>query len=167
MPPPIPIALCGHCCHCCSRQWRFCDGRTGATGLDIGRLFEERSTLGAQAAIEQMLSLQAKENAFVDGQPELCSIDALRPGDHIRIRVGRSSLQMGRYLRGFQAPDTSFPERLCHNPYKSEIPVFAGMVNLGAQIDVAISDWDPAEPGENHFPSQRNLSRSKFRSRKT
>ena len=46
--------------------------------LDIGRLFEERSTLGAQAAIEQMLSLQAKECLkLVDGQPELCSIDVL------------------------------------------------------------------------------------------
>ncbi|MEC8381239.1 MAG: cation-translocating P-type ATPase [Myxococcota bacterium] len=140
--------------------------------LDIGRIFEERSTLGAQAAIEQMLSLQAKECLkVVESNIQTCPIEALQPGDVIRIRVGEIIPADGQITKGNSQLDTSsFSGEALPQSVKVGDVVYAGMVNLGAQIDVRITEiGDSAELGkiiallreaeQVKLPVQKNIER--------
>ena len=140
--------------------------------LDIGRIFEERSTLGAQAAIEHMLSLQAKECLrLVEGEPQQCAIEELRPGDRIRIRVGELIPADGHIVVGqSQVDSSSFSGEALPQSVQVGDTIFAGMVNLGAQIDIEITKiGDSAELGkiiallreaeQVKVPAQHNIER--------
>ncbi len=58
--------------------------------LEIGRLFEERSSLGARAAIDGIRALSARQAVrWYQGKEEHVDPDSLRPGDEILVRPGR------------------------------------------------------------------------------
>lgn len=109
--------------------------------LDIGRLFEERSTLGAQAAIEQMLSLQSQECLKIVGETTVpCSIHELTIGDHVRVRSGELVPGDGVVVSGQSSVDTSsFSGEAAPRLVNEGDYLYAGMTNLDRQIELKIT----------------------------
>jgi cation transport ATPase len=57
--------------------------------LEVGRLFEERSSLGARAAVDGIRALAARQaTKWRDGVEERVDPTALSPGDEILVRPG-------------------------------------------------------------------------------
>jgi len=110
--------------------------------LDIGRLFEERTSLGAQAAIAGLQRLEARRACRVDpaGRETEVGLDALELGDQVRVRPGQVIPVDGAVLTGHgavdQAPITgeSRPEDVGPGAQ-----VFAGTLNLTGMLDVRVS----------------------------
>jgi len=112
--------------------------------LDVGRLFEERTSLGTRAAIAGLRQLQerVRSAALLDeaGQETEVEVAALRPGDRIRVRPGQVFGVDGRVLRGTsvvdQAPITgeSRPEEVA-----AGTDVFAGTLNLSGLVEVEVT----------------------------
>lgn len=76
--------------------------------LDVGRIFEERSTLGSQAAIEHILSLQAQTAIRLkDGNEEECAVGVLEINDIILLRPGESIPADGLVVSGRSMVDSS------------------------------------------------------------
>ena len=110
--------------------------------LDIGRLFEERSSLGAQAAIAALQRLEAREATRVDsdGGEVAVPLEQLGLGERVRVRPGQVIPVDGRVVTGHgavdQAPITgeSRPEDV-----EPGAEVFAGTLNVSGLLDIEVT----------------------------
>ncbi len=109
--------------------------------LDIGRLFEERTSLGARAAIRGLRRLGAREATRLNAGVETAVAPGdLVVGDTIRVRPGQVIPVDGTVLTGTGAVDQaaitgeSRPEDV-----GPESDVFAGTVNLSGMLDIRVT----------------------------
>ena len=101
--------------------------------LELGRLFEERSSLGARAAIDGIRALGARQAVrWRNGAEERVDPDSLRPGDEILVRPGERIAVDGTVLEGRAAVDQSaITGESLHEDVGPGSPVFAGTVAHG------------------------------------
>jgi Zn2+/Cd2+-exporting ATPase len=110
--------------------------------LQIGHFFEERSILGARAAIEGLRTLRPRRASrrVGDHDEELADVEALRLGDRLVVRPGEVFPADGRVLRGTSAVDQStmtgesVPEETGPG-----LAVFAGTLNLSGVLEVEVT----------------------------
>jgi Zn2+/Cd2+-exporting ATPase len=109
--------------------------------LEIGHFFEQRSILGARAAIEGLRMLRPATTARVGvtGE-ETVAVDRLRPGDRIRVRPGEAFPADGRVVRGTSAVDQSpmTGESVAQDAAPGSA-VFAGTLNLSGVLEVEVT----------------------------
>ena len=101
--------------------------------LELGRLFEERSSLGARAAIDGIRALGARQAVrWRNGAEERVDPNSLVPGDEILVRPGERIAVDGTVLEGRAAVDQSaITGESLHEDVGPGSPVFAGTVALG------------------------------------
>ncbi|HTS51578.1 MAG TPA: cation-translocating P-type ATPase [Bryobacteraceae bacterium] len=108
--------------------------------LEIGRLFEERSSLGARAAIDGIRALSARQAVrWRDGVEERVDPNTLRPGDEILVRPGERIAVDGTVLEGRAAVDQSaITGESLHEDVGPGTPVFAGTVALDGLLKILV-----------------------------
>jgi Zn2+/Cd2+-exporting ATPase len=108
--------------------------------LEIGRLFEERSTLGARAAIEGIRALGARQaTRWRHGVEERVDPDTLAVGEVILVRPGERIAVDGTVLAGHAAVDQSaITGESVHEDVGPGSPVFAGTVALDGLLEVKV-----------------------------
>jgi Zn2+/Cd2+-exporting ATPase len=108
--------------------------------LDVGRLFEERSALGAHAAIDQIRGLQARVAVrLVETDEEEVPTSSLEPGDVVVVRPGEVVPADGVVLLGRsvidQAPITGESANVEVGPASS---VFEGARNISGLLQIEV-----------------------------
>jgi Zn2+/Cd2+-exporting ATPase len=108
--------------------------------LELGRLFEERSSLGARAAIDGIRALGARQAVrWRNGVEERIDPDSLRPGDEILVRPGERIAVDGTVLEGRAAVDQSaITGESLHEDVAPGSPVFAGTVALDGLLRIQV-----------------------------
>ncbi len=108
--------------------------------LEIGRLFEERSSLGARAAIDGIRSLAARQAVrWRDGVEERVDPAALAVGDEILVRPGERIPVDGTVLSGRAAVDQSAVTGESRQEDAGPgSPVFAGTVALDGLLRIQV-----------------------------
>jgi len=108
--------------------------------LEIGRLFEERSSLGARATIDAIRSLGARQAVlWRNGTEERVDPNSLRPGDEILVRPGERIAVDGTVLEGRAAVDQSaITGESVHEDVGPGSPVFAGTVALDGLLRIQV-----------------------------
>jgi len=108
--------------------------------LELGRLFEERSSLGARAAIDGIRSLGARQAVrWRNGAEERVAPDSLRPGDEILVRPGEKIAVDGTVIEGRAAVDQSaITGESLHEDVGPGSPVFAGTVALDGLLKIQV-----------------------------
>jgi Zn2+/Cd2+-exporting ATPase len=109
--------------------------------MQIGHFLEERSVLGARAAIEGLKRLRAATawRLSTDGEVAV-PVEDLLPGDRLVVRPGEALPADGRVLRGLSAVDQS---TLTGESVPEEVvpgsAVFAGTLNLSGVLEVEVT----------------------------
>jgi Cd2+/Zn2+-exporting ATPase/Cu+-exporting ATPase len=108
--------------------------------LELGRIFEERSSLGARAAIDGIRALAARRAVrWHDGVEEAVDPGTLQPGDQIIVRPGERIAVDGTVLSGSAAVDQSaITGESRHEDVGPGSPVFAGSVALDGLLYVQV-----------------------------
>src|SRR5580704_9473862 len=108
--------------------------------LEVGRLFEERSSLGARAAIEGIRALGARQAVkWHNGIEERVDPNSLLPGDEILVRPGERIAVDGTVLDGRAAVDQSaITGESLHEDVGPGSPVFAGTVALDGLLRIQV-----------------------------
>src|ERR1700688_976883 len=108
--------------------------------LELGRLFEERSSLGARAAIEGIRALGARQaTQWSDGAEARVDPNTLRAGDEILVRPGERIAADGTVLEGRAAVDQSaITGESLHEDVGPGSPVFAGTVALDGLLKIKV-----------------------------
>jgi Cd2+/Zn2+-exporting ATPase len=108
--------------------------------LELGRLFEERSSLGARTAIEGIRALAARQaTRWRDGIEERVDPARLVPGDEILVRPGERIAVDGTVLDGRAAVDQSaITGESRHEDVAPGSPVFAGTVPLDGLLKIQV-----------------------------
>jgi len=108
--------------------------------LEVGRLFEERSSLGARAAIDGIRALGARHAVkWHDGVEERVDPNRLLPGDQILVRPGERIAVDGTVLEGRAAVDQSaITGESLHEDVGPGSPVFAGTVALDGLLKIQV-----------------------------
>jgi len=108
--------------------------------LELGRLFEERSSLGARAAIDGIRALGARQAVrWRNGVEERIDPNSLRPGDEILVRPGERIAVDGTVLEGRAAVDQSaITGESLHEDVAPGSPVFAGTVALDGLLRIQV-----------------------------
>jgi len=108
--------------------------------LEVGRLFEERSSLGARAAIDGIRALSARQAVrWHNGTEERVDPNTLRPGDEILVRPGERIAVDGTVLEGRAAVDQSaITGESLHEDVGPGSPVFAGTVALDGLLKILV-----------------------------
>jgi heavy metal translocating P-type ATPase len=108
--------------------------------LELGRLFEERSSLGARAAIDGIRALGARQAVkWSNGVEERVEPNSLRPGDEILVRPGERIAVDGTVLEGRAAVDQSaITGESVHEDVAPGSPVFAGTVALDGLLRIQV-----------------------------
>jgi heavy metal translocating P-type ATPase len=108
--------------------------------LEVGRLFEERSSLGARAAIDGIRALGARQAVrWRNGVEERVDPNSLRPGDEILVRPGERIAVDGTVLEGRAAVDQSaITGESLHQDVGPGSPVFAGTVALDGLLRIQV-----------------------------
>jgi Zn2+/Cd2+-exporting ATPase len=108
--------------------------------LELGRLFEERSSLGARAAIEGIRALGAKQAIrWRDGVEQRVDPNDLLPGDEILVRPGERIAVDGTVLEGRAAVDQSaITGESVYEDVGPGSPVFAGTIALDGLLKIQV-----------------------------
>jgi Zn2+/Cd2+-exporting ATPase len=108
--------------------------------LELGRLFEERSSLGARAAIDGIRALSARQAVrWRNGVEERVDPNVLSPGDEILVRPGERIAVDGTVLEGRAAVDQSaITGESVHEDVGPGSPVFAGTVALDGLLRIQV-----------------------------
>jgi heavy metal translocating P-type ATPase len=108
--------------------------------LEVGRLFEERSSLGARAAIDGIRALSARQAVrWRNGVEEKVDPDQLSPGDEILVRPGERIAVDGTVLDGRASVDQSaITGESVYEDVAPGSPVFAGTVALDGLLRVQV-----------------------------
>jgi len=108
--------------------------------LELGRLFEERSALGARAAIDGIRALGARQAVrWRDGVEQRVDPDSLVPGDEILVRPGERIAVDGTVIEGRAAVDQSaITGEALHEDVAPGSPVFAGTVALDGLLRIQV-----------------------------
>ncbi|HCH64751.1 MAG: cadmium-translocating P-type ATPase [Deltaproteobacteria bacterium] len=110
--------------------------------LDIGRLFEERTSLGAREAIAGLHKLEVREAVVVSsaGVESSILIDQLSVGDRIRVRPGQVIPVDGLVIHGHSAVDQA-PITGESRPEDVEpgTAVYAGTLNVSGLLELRIT----------------------------
>ncbi|HUK35878.1 MAG TPA: cation-translocating P-type ATPase [Vicinamibacterales bacterium] len=110
--------------------------------LEVGRLFEERSSLGARAAIDGIRALSARQAVkWTDGREERVDPNMLRPGDEVIVRPGERIAVDGTVISGRAAVDQSaITGESLHEDVGPGSPVFAGTVALDGLLTIRVRE---------------------------
>ncbi len=108
--------------------------------LELGRLFEERSALGARAAIDGIRALGARQATRIrHGIEERVNPEALAPGDKILVRAGERIAVDGTVIEGRSAVDQSaITGESLHEDVGPGSPVFAGTVAIDGFLEIQV-----------------------------
>jgi len=108
--------------------------------LELGRLFEERSSLGARAAIDGIRALSARQAVrWRHGLEERVDPNSLSAGDEIIVRPGERIAVDGTILEGRAAIDQSaITGESLHEDAGPGSPVFAGTVVLDGLLRIQV-----------------------------
>ncbi|HVV82178.1 MAG TPA: cation-translocating P-type ATPase [Kofleriaceae bacterium] len=108
--------------------------------LEIGRLFEERSALGARTAIEGIRALAARQAVKVhDGVETRVDPDSLAAGDEIIVRPGERIAVDGIVIEGRAAVDPSaITGESVYQDVGPGSTVFAGTVALDGLLRISV-----------------------------
>jgi heavy metal translocating P-type ATPase len=108
--------------------------------LEVGRLFEERSSLGAKAAIDGIRALSARQAVRVkNGVETKVDPQSLAAGDEILVRPGERIAVDGTVLEGRAAVDQSaITGESMHHDVGPGSPVFAGTVALDGLLKIQV-----------------------------
>src|ERR1700751_1184973 len=108
--------------------------------LEVGRLFEERSSLGARAAIDGIRALGTRQAVrWRNGIEERVEPEVLVPGDEILVRPGERIPVDGTVLEGRAAVDQSaITGESVHEDVGPGSPVFAGSVTLDGLLRIQV-----------------------------
>jgi heavy metal translocating P-type ATPase len=108
--------------------------------LEVGRLFEERSSLGARAAIDGIRALGARQAVrWRNGKEERVDPNSLLPGDEILVRPGERIAVDGTVLEGRAAVDQSaITGESLYQDVAPGSPVFAGTVAQDGLLKIKV-----------------------------
>jgi Cd2+/Zn2+-exporting ATPase len=108
--------------------------------LELGRLFEERSSLGARAAIDGIRALGARQAVrWRNGAEERVDPNSLRPGDEILVRPGEKIAVDGTVVEGRAAVDQSaITGESLHEDVGPGSAVFAGTIALDGLLKILV-----------------------------
>ncbi len=108
--------------------------------LEIGRTFEERSSLGARATIDGIRALGARQaTKWSDGIEQKVDPNTLKPGDEILVRPGERIAVDGAVLEGRAAVDQSaITGESLHEDVGPGSAVFAGTVALDGLLRIQV-----------------------------
>jgi len=108
--------------------------------LELGRLFEERSSLGARAAIDGIRALSARQAVrWRHGIEERVDPNSLSAGDEIIVRPGERIAVDGTILDGRAAVDQSaITGESLHEDVGPGSPVFAGTAVLDGLLRIQV-----------------------------
>ncbi|MEN6458781.1 MAG: cation-translocating P-type ATPase [Thermoguttaceae bacterium] len=109
--------------------------------MNVGHFLEERSILGAQAAIEGLRNLHARRATIVtaDGEREV-DLALLKPGDILLVRPGDVIATDGQVIDGESAVDQSpVTGESTPEDVQPDSPVYAGSINLVGLLRVRVT----------------------------
>lgn len=108
--------------------------------LELGRLFEERSSLGAKAAIDGIRALGARDAIrWKNGSEQRVDPADLVPGDEILVRPGERIAVDGTVLEGRAAVDQSaITGESVYEDVAPGSPVFAGTLTLDGLLRIQV-----------------------------
>lgn len=108
--------------------------------MEVGHLLEERSIMGARAAIDGIQKLQARSATLLDdGQERTVDPETLQVGDRVLVRPGETIPADAVVLQGHSSVDqASVTGESLHEDVAPGSPVFAGTANLDGLLQLEV-----------------------------
>ncbi len=108
--------------------------------MEVGHLLEDRSVMGARAAIEGIQKLHARSGTLLEGGVErTVASEDLRVGDTIVVRPGETIPADAVVTQGHSSVDQStVTGESMHEDVGPGSPIFAGTVNLDGLINAEV-----------------------------
>lgn len=108
--------------------------------LDMVRIFEDRTVLGAKEAIRSLLALATPDLLRIDGEKiSACTMDDLSKGDVILVRPGMRIGVDGEVISGWSLVDTSaVTGEVQAQEVQEGSLVYAGTQNISADIRIKV-----------------------------